>query len=381
MKIDKSHSTNDTTAANYVEGNVNGSKLAGHDITTAGEDAVSGDKIINITEVHHHHHYGEDTKPDVDVSKWKKYFARMLFAAAAAIVIFLLSPKLKTILNNFNRLPVFVGTLVTPATEPVTPTPTTGAVTTPAGDTVAVTDTDATSVTSEKLSFEPAMIAITGGCFQMGSPKTEEERNNDEKQHEVCVKDFQIGKYEVTQAQWQAVMNTNPSEIKGDNLPVENVSWNEVQTFIEKLNVKTDKNYRLPTEAEWEYVARAGTNTPFYTGNCINTNQANYDGTVDYNNCGAKTGKYKKTTVAVGSYPANPWGLYNMAGNVWEWTCSAYVENYDGSEIQCSNNSNAPRAIRGGSWLNDPVALRSAMRNGHYREQDFSLLGFRVASE
>jgi formylglycine-generating enzyme required for sulfatase activity len=234
---------------------------------------------------------------------------------------------------------------------------------------------------SEIAKLESDMVAIKGGTFQMGSPKTEPERNDDEKQHKVMVTDFQMSKYEVTQAQWQAVMGKNPSNFKGDNLPVEQVSYNDVQDFINKLNAQMGKTYRLPTEAEWEYAARAGTTTPFYTGNCINSEQTNYEGTGD-NNCGVKIGVFKETTVAVGSYPANPWGLYDMAGNVWEWTCSAYDKNYGGSEKQCYSNNDANNrpVIRGGSWNFGAKDLRSATRSGIYTPDDrYIYIGFRLS--
>ena len=110
--------------------------------------------------------------------------------------------------------------------------------------------------------FDQEMVSIEGGCYLMGSPGSEEDRDNDERQHKVCVDDFELGKYEVTQGQWEAVMGDNPSGFKkGDNYPVEEVSWNDVQKFIRRLNEKTGGNYRLPTEAEWEYAARAGTRT------------------------------------------------------------------------------------------------------------------------
>jgi len=230
--------------------------------------------------------------------------------------------------------------------------------------------------------FEPEMVKIKGDCFQMGSPASEPERQSDESQHEACVNDFEIGKYEVTQGQWQAVMDNNPSYFKGESLPVETVSWDDVQQFIVKLNQMSGKTYRLPTEAEWEYAARAGTgtNTPFYTGNCISTTQANYNGTSDYANCGAKTGTYKQTTVAVGSYSANPWGLYDMAGNVWEWTCSDYVKDYDGSELKCSTgNANTRRVLRGGSWGDYPLGLRSAYRGLYTPGYRYGNLGFRLS--
>ena len=243
-------------------------------------------------------------------------------------------------------------------------------------------DVDAEKSTVQKNNvIEPEMIAIKGGCFLMGSPDTEKERGDNEKQHQVCVEDFKIGKYEVTQAQWQAVMGKNPSKFKGDDLPVESVSYNDVQDFINKLNGQTGQRYRLPTEAEWEYAARAGTRTAFYTGDCINTNQANYYGNYDYNNCGAKIGVYKKTMVAVASYPANPWGLYNMAGNVLEWTCSVYDKDYGDSEKQCSSNNNANirHVIRGGSWINIPNDLRSAFRNHNTPNYSIGILGFRLS--
>lgn len=231
-------------------------------------------------------------------------------------------------------------------------------------------------------SAEPEMVLIKGGCFNMGSPESEPERQSNETQHQVCVDDFYLGKYEVTQAQWQAIMGSNPLEFQGDNMPIEQVSYLDIQQFIARLNQQTNKTYRLPTEAQWEYAARAGTSTPFYTGDCIHTQQANYDGNSDYNNCGAKTGVYKKSTVAVGSYPANAWGLYDMAGNVWEWTCSAYDENYGGSEKQCFSNNDAKtyRVLRGGSWNVKEYGLRSAGRSYDTSDTRNSYgVGFRLA--
>jgi formylglycine-generating enzyme required for sulfatase activity len=263
-----------------------------------------------------------------------------------------------------------------PVTEPTIPTPT--AKPTPEQQLEKAKQQAEVILAQKNNVIEPEMVAIKGGCFMMGSnPDTA----GDEKHHNVCVEDFKIGKYEVTQAQWQAVMGKNPSNFKGDDLPVEQVSYNDVQDFINKLNAQTGQRYRLPTEAEWEYAARAKTTTPFYTGDCINTEQANYDGNYDYNDCGAKTGVYKAKTVAVGSYPANPWGLYDMAGNVWEWTCSAYVKDYDGSEKQCSskNDANSQRVIRGGSWNNEPTNSRSANRDNDTPDDRDDDVGFRLS--
>jgi formylglycine-generating enzyme required for sulfatase activity len=232
-------------------------------------------------------------------------------------------------------------------------------------------------------SIEPVMVRLPGGTFLMGSPDSEAERYSDETQHPVTVNSFSIGQYEVTQGQWQAVMGSNPSYFSscGDDCPVETVSWDEVQVYIGKLNQMTGKRYRLPTEAEWEYAARGGTNTPFYTGNCISTAQANYDGNYDYNGCGANTGVYLDKTVRVGSYPANPFGLYDMAGNVGEWTCSDYADPYDGHELTSNNSANNLRAIRGGSWFTQPEGARSADRNDFDATNRDDGVGFRLAQD
>lgn len=227
------------------------------------------------------------------------------------------------------------------------------------------------------------MVLITGGTFLMGSADTEKERDDDEQQHQVQVKDFYINQHEVTQALWHTIMDYNSSHFKGDKLPVENISWNQVQEFISKLNAKTAENYRLPTEVEWEYAARAGTLTAFYMGNCINADQANYNGNDVYNNCATKIDKYKQSTVPIGSYPPNKFGLYDMAGNVWEWTCSGYHKDYNGSEKRCLNKNNAHGSlvIRGGSWNDKPRSLRSAARNGGKAIDRSRGLGFRLSKD
>jgi formylglycine-generating enzyme required for sulfatase activity len=237
------------------------------------------------------------------------------------------------------------------------------------------------------------MVAIKGSpSFQMGSPDTEPERSGDEKQHPVTVADFQMGKYEVTQAQWKAVMGNdkNDSNNKGDDLPVEMVTWNDIQTFVSRLNQETEKTghkFNLPTEAQWEYAARANvqTNTPFYPyngkGDCITTTYANFNSEYDYNGCGANTKNSEKKTVKVDSYQPNAFGLYNMAGNVWEWTCSAYVKDYDGSETKCisKNDAKTQRVIRGGSWINRPTYSRSAFRSSNTPDSRNFNLGFRLS--
>ncbi len=223
-------------------------------------------------------------------------------------------------------------------------------------------------------------VWIKGGCFQMGSPVSEPDRGSDEQQHEVCVDGFYLGKYEVTQGEWQKVMGSNPSRFKNDvRYPVEQVSWHDAKTFADKLSTSSGK-YRLPTEAEWEYAARAGTTTPFSFGRTISPNQANYDGNYIYN--GGSKGSYRKKTTKVGSFPANHWGLHDMHGNVWEWCSDWYDADYYSSSPR--NNpqgasSGSHRVVRGGSWYNNPAFVRSALRSWNGPGDRINYLGFRLA--
>jgi formylglycine-generating enzyme required for sulfatase activity len=237
------------------------------------------------------------------------------------------------------------------------------------------------------------------GTFQMGSPPAEEERSDGETQHRVTLtKGFYLGIHEVTQAQWQAVMGSNPSEFKGKDdaekkcLPVENVSWLDCVEFCVKLGERQGKRpcyrltnvkrrpdgsieaadvemlggstgFRLPTEAEWEYACRAGTTTPFCFGETISTDQANYDGNFAYGK--GKKGVYRKQTTPVGSFPANAWGLYDMHGNVWEW-CQDWYGPYPSRDIEDPQGADKgdARVMRGGSWYYDPGRCRAAYRDG-----------------
>ena len=162
-----------------------------------------------------------------------------------------------------------------------------------------------------------------------GSPENEPDRSRNETQYKIKIsKPFYMQTTEVTQGQWKKVMGNNPSGFKdcGDDCPVEQVSWNDAQEFIKKLNQMEGTNkYRLPTEAEWEYAARAGTTTPFYTGNCLSTDQANYNG--NYPLTGCPKGQFREKTMRVGSFEPNAWGLYDMYGNVWEW-CQDWFDDY-----------------------------------------------------
>ncbi|MDJ0677530.1 MAG: bifunctional serine/threonine-protein kinase/formylglycine-generating enzyme family protein, partial [Calothrix sp. MO_167.B42] len=162
------------------------------------------------------------------------------------------------------------------------------------------------------------MVQIPGGTFTMGSPAGEAQRDSDEgPQRQVRVPGFFMGRYEVTQAQYQAIMGKNPSNFKGEKRPVERVSWNDAVEFCQHLSQKTGRTYRLPSEAEWEYACRAGTTTPFYFGETITTDLVNYNRNYPYGS--APKGEYREQTTDVGKFPPNAFGLYDMHGNVWEW--------------------------------------------------------------
>ncbi len=236
------------------------------------------------------------------------------------------------------------------------------------------------------------MVQIPGGTFTMGSPEQEEGRDDSESpQHQVTVPGFFMGKYQITQEQYQAVMgnNNNPSYFKGEKRPVEQVNWDEAVEFCEKLSQKTGRAYRLPSEAEWEYACRAGTNTPFYFGETITTDLVNYQGTdwtyenrIDPGNYGqGPKGEYRKKTIPVGSFPPNAFGLYDMHGNVCEWCQDSWHDNYNGAPNDGSawiENDNQGRLLRGGSWYDPPGFCRCALRIWHARGERLIIVGFRV---
>jgi formylglycine-generating enzyme required for sulfatase activity len=208
-------------------------------------------------------------------------------------------------------------------------------------------------------------VWIPPGTFMMGSPKEELNRNIDEIYHKVTLtKGFYMGIHPVTQEQWNVVMGNNPSHFKGEkNLPVESVSWEDCQGFVKKLREKDKKQYRLPTEAEWEYACRAGTNTPFHFGKTISTDQANYYGAIVCGN--GKEGKYREKTTPIGNFPANAWGLHEMHGNVWEW-CQDWLGDYPENNVVDPQGPKKGeyRVLRGGSWVDPPYTCRSACRCG-----------------
>ncbi len=238
------------------------------------------------------------------------------------------------------------------------------------------------------------MVSIPSGKFLMGSPNNEEGRSNVESpQHRVTVSPFYLGKYPVTQAQWQAVMLNNPSTFKGANRPVERVSWHNCVEFCEKLTQKTGLTFRLPSEAEWEYACRAirspltplnkgGTvkYPPFHFGETITPELANYDGNNAYGN-GIK-GEYRKQTTNVGSFPPNAFGIYDMHGNVCEWCADTWHKNYQGAPNDGSawlnNDNHSYRLLRGGSWLSNPRYCRCANRIRNEPAYRSHYIGFRV---
>ncbi len=244
----------------------------------------------------------------------------------------------------------------------------------------------------------PEMVVVPAGSFTMGAPDSEIKNNADERpQHTVRIPQaFAVGKFEVSFAEWDAC------EADGDCLsyeptdegwgrgrrPVINVSWWDAKRYVDWLSFKTGRKYRLLSEAQWEYVARAGTTTPFSTGDRITTDQANFDGNRTYN--GSHKGHFRNKTVEVGSFTANDFGVHDMHGNAWEWVEDCYVDNYrgvptDGSahtfkecEVDPGGHGEV-RVLRGGSWYFGPGSIRSAARHGFFSLVRDNSIGFRVA--
>lgn len=228
-------------------------------------------------------------------------------------------------------------------------------------------------------------MLIPAGSFMMGSLPDEFERDQgEETAHKVTIKKpFYMQTTEVTQGQWKRLMQDNPSgfESCGDDCPVEKVTWHDAQEFIRWLNaLEGTGKYRLPTEAEWEYACRAGTTTPFYSGYCISADQANYNGNHLFRGC--PEGKNRQSTVRVGRFPPNGWGLYDMHGNVLEW-CQDRYGTYPARHLTDPKGPSTGgfRVLRGGSWLSRPSRVRSACRMGQYPSARQDHIGFRVARD
>ncbi len=275
-------------------------------------------------------------------------------------------------------------------------------------------------------SLEPEMVSIPAGTFMMGSPPSEKDRQPAEKQHRVKVAAFSMGKYAVTVGEFRRfVQATNykteaessgagcfahddddkepwkyrawaswkkPNKYQGnqDNHPVTCVSWNDAEAYARWLSQETGKQYRLPTEAEWEYAARAGTTTSRFWGDDPNDAcaYANVADETKLPNGSQWSPRHECNdghafVAGVGSYQANPWGLYDMLGNVWQWTCSVHDEDYSGSERRCSGkkDANLRRSLRGGSWYNAPLGLRAADRDGNNPDNRNFNIGFRLVQD
>ena len=259
------------------------------------------------------------------------------------------------------------------------------------------------------------LVRVPGGTFTMGSPTSEAGRdwygnaaeslrgvNVEGPQHRVALQSFFFGKYPVTQAQWRTVaalpkikhnLKPEPSNFKGEHLPVEQVTWDEAVEFCNRLSKKTRREYRLPSEAEWEYACRAGMTTPFHFGPTITTDLANYHGTdweykgKTYSGSYGKgpKGEHRQNTTNVGSFHSNAFGLHDMHGNVWEWCLDHWHKNYDGAPTDgnawLSPDDGALRLLRGGSWGNLPDYCRSAIRYRLARVDRFNSVGFRVVCD
>jgi formylglycine-generating enzyme required for sulfatase activity len=258
------------------------------------------------------------------------------------------------------------------------------------------------------------MMLIPGGTFLMGQTEAEKAElihqvgedtyqkyyTDELPRHAVTVPSFFMGKYPITQAQWRAVaaypavaqeLDPDPSRFKGNRRPVERVSWDDATEFCQRLSQRTERTYRLPSEAEWEYACRAGTTTPFHFGETLSDDLANYaaqdeeiDGTLYKGAYGRGiSGQSRQETTEVGQFPANPFGLYDMHGNVLEWCEDDYHRDYnsapdDGSAWIDVDRTNTHRLLRGGSWTLNPRHCRSAVRDADPRDRRSVNFGFRV---
>jgi formylglycine-generating enzyme required for sulfatase activity len=234
------------------------------------------------------------------------------------------------------------------------------------------------------------MIVVPSGNFTMGSPSSEPERDDNEAQVRVTIaKPFAAGKFAVTFDEWDACVADGgcggykpPDNGWGrGRRPVINVSWNDAQKYVSWINGKTGKTYRLLSEAEREYVTRAGTTTPFWWGSSISPTQANYEWSADPYKGGGSKGEYRRKTLPDDSFEPNPWGLYQVHGNVWEWTQDCYDKDNSSNPGDGSARTRGDcnfRVIRGGSWIVVPRSLRAAYRFRFTTVNRDNVLGFRV---
>jgi formylglycine-generating enzyme required for sulfatase activity len=248
--------------------------------------------------------------------------------------------------------------------------------------------------------FPDDFVLVEGGTFVMGSPAKESERGRDETRRRITVGDFHLARSELTQREYAALMGNNPSENQGDALPVENVTWFDAVRYMNARSAREAlepayaidgetvawnrraNGYRLPTEAEWEYAARAGTATPFHTGNTITDRQANLYNHYGYDNdsSGRITGGSRGSTVPVKSFGANAWGLFDMHGNVAEWCWDWYGEYGTAGQTDPAGPATGTyRVHRGGGWNDFPKHVRSAYRGAAPPGNRVFNIGIRLA--
>jgi formylglycine-generating enzyme required for sulfatase activity len=237
-----------------------------------------------------------------------------------------------------------------------------------------------TEVLSKETSLD--LLVLPSGFYQMGS--SHQRGNPDEQpQHLVTIKSFMMGKFLITQAQWKAIMRTlPPCRFKGDQLPVERVSWKDAGEFCKRLSKTSGRNYHLPSETQWEYGCRAGTNTPFSFGETLTVEVANFNGEHMFRE--EPRGFYFHSTSEGGKFPPNAFGLYDMHGNLWEWCADNWLEDYSSSPRDASayqNRNSRDRVVRGGSWHEPPELCRSATRLRVLQTDADEVIGFRVVCE
>ncbi len=237
------------------------------------------------------------------------------------------------------------------------------------------------------------VVSLPGGCFQMGSPPNEPGHYNNETLHLVCLNPFSITRREITNQDFRRFRPDHDSgdyegvSLNDSNQPVVRVSWHDGVAFAAWLSSQSGKRYRLPTEAEWEYAARGGTTTSRYWGN--NPHQACQYANVSDSSATRRWPRWYghhcddgyPVTAPVGSFRANAFGLYDMLGNVWEWTCSSFATGYDGSETHCQTQGDGLRVFRGGAWFDGPGWVRTALRASSPPDNRYGLLGFRLARD
>ena len=247
--------------------------------------------------------------------------------------------------------------------------------------------------------FGPVLIVVPAGQFTMGtSSDNDAVFSSEQPKHQVFIhKSFAIAKFELTFREYDIFVKSTGYEKPSDlgwgtkhwgrgKTPVFNVSWDDAQKYLAWLSSQTGASYRLPTEAEWEYGARAGTATPFHTGACINAEQANFHDKEQYKKC-EPTGTYRGKVIETGSFPPNAWGIHDMHGNVWEWIQDCWHDNYENAPangfawLDEDNGNCKRRVLRGGSWSGRATELRSAARTGNLSDQKSIFIGFRVVRE